>query len=61
MQVHENYSLRKYNTFDVAAVAKRFATFFSEEELKECLQEYKSVLPKMILGGRKQYFVHQRF
>jgi UDP-N-acetylmuramate dehydrogenase len=51
MQVHENYSLRKYNTFDVAAVAKRFATFFSEEELKECLQEYKSVLPKMILGG----------
>jgi len=44
MQVHENYSLRKYNTFDVAAVAKRFATFFSEEELKEIAAQAKEVV-----------------
>jgi UDP-N-acetylmuramate dehydrogenase len=51
MQVHENYSLRKYNTFGVSAVAKHFATFFSEEELKEYLEESKPILSKMILGG----------
>ena len=51
MQVHENYSLRNYNTFGVAAIAKHFATFFSEEELKECLEENNPVLSKMILGG----------
>jgi UDP-N-acetylmuramate dehydrogenase len=51
MQVHENYSLKNYNTFGVAAIAKHFATFFSEEELKESLEESKSILSKMILGG----------
>jgi UDP-N-acetylmuramate dehydrogenase len=51
MQVHENYPLRKYNTLGVPAVAKHFATFFSEEELKECLEENKPFLSKMILGG----------
>ena len=51
MQVHENYSLRNYNTFGVAAIAKHFATFFFEEELKECLEENNPVLLKMILGG----------
>lgn len=51
MQVYENYSLRKYNTFGVSAISKHFATFFSEEELKEYLEEYKLIFSKMILGG----------
>lgn len=51
MQVQENYSLRKYNTFGLPTIAKYFATFFSEEKLKECLEENKSILSKMILGG----------
>jgi len=50
MQVHQNYSLREYNTFGLPAISKYFATFFLEEELKECLEENEP-LSKMILGG----------
>ena len=37
MQVHQNFQLRNYNTFGVAAIAKQFATFASVAELEELL------------------------
>lgn len=51
MQVHQNYSLKKYNTFGIAAIAKYFATFSSSDELEELLKSNKNILFKMILGG----------
>ena len=51
MQVQENYSLRKYNTFGIDVMAKYFTTFFSEDDLKECLHENRPGFSKMILGG----------
>lgn len=50
MQVHQNYSLQKYNTFGIAATAKYFSTFSSAEELRQMLNEMH-VETKMILGG----------
>ena len=50
MQVQQNYSLKKYNTFSIDAIAKYFASFHSEEELKETLENKKSETP-LILGG----------
>jgi len=50
MQVHQNYSLEKYNTFRIAATAKYFSTFSSAEELLQLLNEI-DVETKLILGG----------
>ena len=50
MQVHENYSLKKYNTFGINASAKYFSIFSSSNELKELLNE-KVGTTHMILGG----------
>ena len=51
MQVHQNYLLKKYNTFGIAAIAKYFATFSSAGELEEFLKIKKNISSKMILGG----------
>jgi UDP-N-acetylmuramate dehydrogenase len=51
MQVHQNYSLKKYNTFGIDAIAKYFATFSSAESLEELLNNNNNVPSKMILGG----------
>lgn len=51
MQVHQNYSLKKYNTFGIDAIAKYFATFSSVDTLEELLSNNKNVSSKMILGG----------
>lgn len=51
MQVHQNFLLKKYNTFGIAAIAKYFATFSSSVELEEFLKSKKNISPKMILGG----------
>lgn len=50
MQVHQNYSLQKFNTFGINAAAKLFSTFSSTEELKSLL-ELKKAESKLILGG----------
>ncbi len=52
MNIEENLSLKKYNTFGIDVKAKYFAEVFSIEELKELLslEKYKN-LPKFILGG----------
>jgi len=50
MQVQENYSLKKYNTFHIDAYAKHFAAFSDIDGLKLLLKEY-SKEPTLILGG----------
>lgn len=51
MQVYQNYSLKKYNTFGIAAIAKYFAKFSSIDELEECVKNKKNISPNIILGG----------
>ncbi|SFU62392.1 UDP-N-acetylmuramate dehydrogenase [Pustulibacterium marinum] len=50
MNVQENISLKKYNTFGIDAKAKLFASIDSESDLKAILKEYQNE-PKFILGG----------
>lgn len=50
MQVQENFSLKRYNTFGIDVMAHRFAAFHSAEELAQLLQLTGGV-PFMILGG----------
>jgi UDP-N-acetylmuramate dehydrogenase len=50
MQLHENFSLRPYNTFAIDAKARFFNEFSSAEELEEYLMLY-SQYPIFILGG----------
>ena len=52
MQIRENISLRPYNSFGIDASARYFASFNSDEELKEVLTAKASVLDSLlILGG----------
>jgi UDP-N-acetylmuramate dehydrogenase len=54
MQVHQNISLKQYNTFGIDVKAKLFADFSSVEKLKELLQYTQQLSPntfKFILGG----------
>ena len=51
MQVLENYSLKKYNTFGIDAIAKYFTAFSSANSLEELLDSNKNIPSKMILGG----------
>ncbi|NCU04074.1 MAG: UDP-N-acetylmuramate dehydrogenase [Chitinophagaceae bacterium] len=54
MQIHENLSLRQYNTFGIDAKARLFADFSSLQQLQEILQYAHHVAPRitrMILGG----------
>jgi UDP-N-acetylmuramate dehydrogenase len=48
MNISENFSLKEYNTFGIAASAKYFAAFSSSEELDELLSFEKN---RLILGG----------
>ncbi len=50
MQIQENFSLKKYNTFGIEAKAKQFVAVHSTQELKTVLQENQNA-KKFILGG----------
>ncbi|HJS56156.1 MAG TPA: UDP-N-acetylmuramate dehydrogenase [Chitinophagaceae bacterium] len=50
MQIHENFSLKPYNTFGIEAKARIFASFFSVEDLEEYIMMF-SQHPILILGG----------
>jgi UDP-N-acetylmuramate dehydrogenase len=50
MQVQENFSLKRYNTFGIDAKAHRFAAFHAADELAQLL-ELTGGVPFMILGG----------
>jgi UDP-N-acetylmuramate dehydrogenase len=50
MQIQNNFSLKKYNTFGIEAKAKQFVAVHSVEELKQILATHKTEA-KFILGG----------
>jgi len=50
MQVQQNYSLKKYNTFGVEASAKYFGVFTTIDNLQLLLKEY-SEQSTLVLGG----------
>jgi UDP-N-acetylmuramate dehydrogenase len=56
MNIQQNISLKKYNTFGIDAAAKYFAAFSSVDDLKNCLQfaqpqTENNKLQTLILGG----------
>lgn len=50
MQIHNNFSLKKYNTFAIEAKARQFVAVHTLSELKTILQNYPTD-KKFILGG----------
>lgn len=65
MNIHQQYSLKKHNTFGVDALAAYFAEVTSIEELKELLTYAKehlpSHLPLLFLGGGSNLLLTQDF
>ncbi|MDQ2719514.1 MAG: UDP-N-acetylmuramate dehydrogenase [Bacteroidota bacterium] len=51
MQIQQNFSLKKYNTFGINVYAKYFSEFTSVEELNILLESKKQDTSKMMLGG----------
>lgn len=52
MQIHQNYSLKKHNTFGLDVSCKHYAEVESENEIKQLLSEARfKNLPKLIIGG----------
>ena len=58
MQIQENFSLKKYNTFGIEAKAKQFVAVHSVTDLKTVLRENKSQ-PNFILGGGSNMLLTQ--
>jgi UDP-N-acetylmuramate dehydrogenase len=58
MQIHHNFSLKKYNTFGIEAKAKQFVAVHSTEELKRVLETHKGEA-KFILGGGSNMLLTQ--
>lgn len=50
MEIHNHFSLKKYNTFGIEAQAKQFVAVHSTAELKTVLQQHAND-KKFILGG----------
>ena len=62
MQIRENISLRPYNTFGIAAMARYFASFDSVSSLDELLQTKAAAAGrKLILGGGSNILLTQDF
>jgi UDP-N-acetylmuramate dehydrogenase len=66
MQIQENSSLKKYNTFGIDAAAKYFAAFRTAEELVELLgfappQTAHTQLQTLILGGGSNILFTRNF
>ena len=62
MKIQQNYSLKKYNTFGIAAKARYFASFSSENELTELLESDICKTEKLfILGGGSNILLTQDF
>ena len=62
MKIQQNYSLKDYNTFGIAATAKYFTCFSSENELVELLRnDLCKTEPLFILGGGSNILLTQDF
>jgi UDP-N-acetylmuramate dehydrogenase len=52
MQIHQNYSLKKHNTFGLEVSCKHYAEVENENEIKQLLSEARFTdMPKLIIGG----------
>ena len=52
MKIHQNYSLRKHNTFGLEVSCKHYAEVENENEIKQLLSEARfKDMPKLIIGG----------
>ncbi len=58
MQIHNNFSLKKYNTFGIEAKAKQFVAVQTINELKTILQNHP-IDSKFILGGGSNMLLTQ--
>jgi len=58
MQIQNNFSLKKYNTFGIEAKAKEFVAVHTVDELKSILVENKTKT-KFILGGGSNMLLTQ--
>ena len=58
MQIQNNFSLKKYNTFGIEAKAKEFVAVHTVDELKKVLVDYKAKT-KFILGGGSNMLLTQ--
>lgn len=58
MQIHNNFSLKKYNTFGIEAKAKQFVAVRSNDELQSILENHTSD-KKFILGGGSNMLLTQ--
>lgn len=61
MQVHQNFSLKKYNTFRIDVYAKYFAEFSSVNGLQTLLENTKNISSRMILGGGSNVLFTKNF
>ncbi|MBA4153427.1 UDP-N-acetylmuramate dehydrogenase [Flavobacterium sp.] len=58
MQIHKNFSLKKYNTFGIEAKARQFVSVHSVDELITVLNENPTT-KKFILGGGSNMLLTQ--
>ncbi len=58
MQIHDNFSLKKYNTFGIEAKAKQFVAVHTISELKTILQNHQND-KKFVLGGGSNMLLTQ--
>ena len=58
MEILENFSLKKYNTFGIEAKAKQFVAVHSTEELQQVLAQHPNE-KKFILGGGSNMLLTQ--
>lgn len=64
MIIHQNISLKPYNTFGIDAVAKWFVPFRSAEDLPEILEHFSEVIAQnklLILGGGSNILLTQNY
>ena len=59
MEILENFSLKKYNTFGIEAKAKQFVAVHSTEELQQVLAQHPNE-KKIHFRRRQQYAVNPR-
>ena len=63
MQIHQNISLKPYNTFGIDAAAKWFATFQSADALQEIRSHFPQAVfpPLLIVGGGSNLLLTKNF
>ncbi len=62
MEIRENYSLKKLNTFGIDASAEYYTEVFSVADLQELLSEKKfESIPNLILGGGSNILFTKNF